>query len=269
MSRVYFHTPTETVEVYGTERAWMAELCRKVAGGAFRMVNWEKRKRLLPADSSVHRHEQLGIVPAVDYAFDSYLGSFMGDHFTDGEEVFSCVLNTCLDLGSDALALCARIHGQCELHGYVEPQDGEFIASIIERGLESSVMRETLTSGGKTYDNGWREVCRVLRKGELVVSSYSVCEGFPNQWVALEGGTWQKPICPTCGDRGSVDNECEICGGEGRLDDTWYDLSAEMQWSLASQALVKNIQGLRWGEENWTSFYFGSGKTAFDYVRGD
>jgi hypothetical protein len=263
MSRIYFHTPTETVEVYGTERAYMGQLCNHFAAGIFGILRSEEKVALVPSDHYIHdtAHQQhSGWGNQIDHEFEMFLQSCGPQHFADGEEIFATVLNTCLRVGSAPMALAARVHGQCEIHGYVEPEDGEFIAGLIEDGFKTSVFRE----GHGDYPSGWREACRVLRAGEIVVTSYSVCESFPNAYVAFEGKTW---IPPLIGVRDPADR-VEGDDPDARDWDVWYDLSDQERWDLAVDALRTGIGGLRWSEDGWRDFYFGSGQHALDYVNG-
>lgn len=87
---------------------------------------------------------------------------------------FAVVLNTAWALGSDAVRLMVRIHGQCEIHGHVLPDDAGFVADIIDTGLASGLYR---------VDMGWDDVAALLRAAqkerEAVVMSFSVTDSFP------------------------------------------------------------------------------------------
>jgi hypothetical protein len=95
-------------------------------------------------------------------------------------DVFDLVLNTAEILGSDAVRFLARMHGQCEIHAWIESCDREWAAGIIEDGLENRVMRP---------DMGWDAVTALLRDGRdtPVVMSYSVCDEFPSPYWVLRG----------------------------------------------------------------------------------
>lgn len=249
MSRIYFHTPAETVEVQGAERAHIGMLCEKFAAGIFKMLPWEKRQALLPSSRYIER-DRHGLAAAVDRAFELYLTGFIGDAFADGTNVRDTIWNTALRFGSGPVQLAARIHAQCEIHGYVEPQDGEFIAGLIEDGLRSGVFRETLPLNGAPTDEpaGWRDVCRVLRSGDVVVSSFSVCDQFPNAGVVAGEGIWSPP--------------------EAQGWNAWYELPDDQRWELALRAIRASDKSLAWSEEGWDQFYFGHGRTALDYEAG-
>jgi len=245
MSRIYFHTSAETVEVYGTERAHIGRLCTSLAAGVFDMLSWERKNALMPRDRR-DTGDKLGIANRVDEKFRVFLGVFSERHFSDGSEVFAVVLNTVLRLGSPAMALAARIHGQCELHGYVEPEDGEFIAELIEQGLATGVFREFLPRDGvpTEHRSGWRDAARLLRAGEVVVTSYSVSDTFPNAGICANAGLWTPD-----------DDDW----------DAWYELGASERWAMALEA-VRGTPGLRWEREGWNQFYFRGGGSALDYI---
>lgn len=270
MSRIYFHTQHgKDVEVYGTERAYMGVLCRSVAAGVFSMLRWEDQLALLPANHYVRQSEAvrtgLGIAIEVERAFSQMLGGFIDDKFADGTEIFGTVLNTCLAIGNDPLRLAAKLHGQCEIHAYVEPQDAAWVADIIERGLGAGVFRE----GSAEFPSGWRAVIDLLRSTtEPVVTSYSVCESFPNAWVA----DWEAPVCDACDGDGKpnermkftdVDYDyCTTCGGQGCLHDAWYDLPDDERWELGLRGLRSQVVPPRLAPDGWPG-HFGDGKTAF------
>lgn len=87
--------------------------------------------------------------------------------------------NTAFVLRSDALTFAARVHGMCEVHGYVEAEDREWFAEMIERLHRDHFLRAHM---------GWPSVVKLLRDGNAtpVVMSYSVCDQFPGPHL-LEG----------------------------------------------------------------------------------
>jgi hypothetical protein len=94
----------------------------------------------------------------------------------EGEKVdlFGSQLDTAIALGNDQLKFAARLHGQCEVHCYIEGQNREWLAGIIEQGLEQGIYRR---------EQGWESVVSLLRNGcnSPVVLSYSVCDQFPSE----------------------------------------------------------------------------------------
>ena len=94
----------------------------------------------------------------------------------DGNFFVPC-LNTAMDIVNDDVKMALRVHAQCEVHGFIEPDDRHFIADRIEACLRLGVFRKTING----YDTGWRNVCKSLRANASVcVMSYSVTESFPN-----------------------------------------------------------------------------------------
>lgn len=183
MSRVYFHAKDKEAALYGSERAYAAGVVGdlfEVATGLNSSYRAEETARLF-----------LPLVPQ-----GHYLRSMPGDQFVqslksclsidsfgmledpdievDGVacSLFSIKLNTALALGGDAVKLLARIHSQCELHGWVSEENAPWLAEIIEQGLEHGILRS---------DQGWDSVVELLKNpGSDVVMSYSVCDSFPH-----------------------------------------------------------------------------------------
>ncbi len=144
------------------------------------------------------------------------------------EVEFEKQLNTAILIGNDAVILLARLHGQCEIHGYVEGPNRAWLAGIVDGGLASGILRESM---------GWEGVAELLRASEEgpVVTSYSVTDSFPGQ-VAAGWGGW-----------------------EPEHEDGWYELDGPAQWELA----VKGIRGYgcEWTPEKWRKPNFEDGST--------
>lgn len=143
--------------------------------------------------------------------------------------LFDLQLNSAVAMGGNALKLAARLHGQCEIHCYVEGPNRNWLASMIEEALSKSVLRKEL---------GWEGAITLLRKANdsPVVCSHSVCEQFPNAGIA----DWVPP----------KDEE----GGDNY--DAWYDLPAEEQWRLGMKGLRMHGGGLEMKPEEWDNFFF-------------
>lgn len=159
----------------------------------------------------------------------------------DGEavNVFSASLNTAVVMGSDPIILSARLHGQCEIHTYVEGANRAWLAGIIERGRASGIFRS---------DSGWESVIEHFREraDEPVVTSYSVCEQFPNA-----GASGWKPD--------KVNEE-----GDGDWD-AYYDLPSEEQWRMGMEGLRAKLY-MEMTPEHWQSYYFNDGQTGFSLL---
>lgn len=214
MSRVYFHTEHERVELLGTERAHMGSLVTDLAVG---LVPWQS-DRLEPhltPDSPLRHWLDGDKVQVLPRWISTYLSVGDEPSFRDQDgqplESLSLALNTALVVGSDPVCLLARLHAQCEIHCYVEGPNRGWMAGVIDQGQESGVMR-----GGA----GWPEVATLLRSADdgPVVCSFTVTESFPNPTVA----DWSPPS--------SGDDEDDDF-------DAWYDLPRSEQWSLGIAGL--------------------------------
>lgn len=94
-------------------------------------------------------------------------------------------------------------------------------------------------------EQGWESVISLLRNGMdfPVVTSYSVCNQFPDAHVANFSS--------------SLDEEGEETW------DRWYDLQSGEQWRLSMEGLRQSSRGLRLDPEYWEDFYFSGGWDAF------
>lgn len=240
LSRIYFHTKKREVEVRGTERAYMNVLCGDITNAIFRplITAYKEPQRILnyiPKDSYLHSVSSINI----KRDFETFISVSDGYLLFKNQKVacFDLILNTALVVGSDPIKLYARIHGQCEIHCYILPNNFEWLSKIIQQGLNSNIFR----GGIRGYPTRWDDVLELLKntKDSPIVLSYSVCDQFPNRFVAK----WE-----------------DDCDGED-----WYKLSGEQQWELAFSELEKD-KGLEITPENWDDFYFMDGISAFDFV---
>lgn len=233
MSRIYFHTPAETAAVSGRERGLLSNLCSNALLFALGDLDFHDGAqpwilKHLPSGCYLHQHPDINSIKTwlrVSSGSDARL-YLRGESF----DLFDVQLNSATVLGGDALKLAAKIHGQCEIHCYVEGTNRNWLASLIEDALNKAIFRKDL---------GWEEVITLLRKadGSPVVCSYSVCEQFPNAGVA----NWTPPK-----DEDGDDNH-----------DAWFDLPNEEQWSLAMDGLRKHGGGLEMKPDEWDDFFFG------------
>ena len=226
MSRIYFHSEHDTAEVRGSERAMGSSYCSQLLAMALGLDSMRTLDDALP---------YLGLFPANHYIHRLPRGEFLRESIITaisvGEEFFTPALNTANDMGSDPIKLLARLHGQCEIHAYVEGPNRAWLAGIIARGREIGIFRAEM---------GWESVVDLLRSRDdgPVVTSYSVCESFPNSGVA-------KFVY------------------DGDAPDAWYDLPHEEQWRMGL-AGIRSERGLEMKPDNWSTFYFGDGRTGFD-----
>lgn len=234
MSRIYFHSLTDgDSEVSGAERHWMGGLVSDI-GWAMLQFEGKDDPILQLIDPSCYIRSN--IYDTYDSArFKEMVGIWfsvgMSDSFfnVDGHKIsmWDIALNTVLAIGGDPLKLVARLHGQCEMHCYVEGPNRNWLAKIIERGLESGVFRNSL----KGQSLGWESVIKHLKKrnNEPIVCSYSVCDQFPSRHIA----GWE-----------------DDCDG-----DAWYELSESKQWKLA-MAKLRKVPLLELKPSNFDKYVF-------------
>lgn len=230
MSRIYFVSQDGEAQLSGSERAYAGSLCSDLFASALGLSRYMRPEEiaayvrvLFPTEHYLHtmRHDTREAVESIRTAL------------AVGPEHFTASLNTTLAMGSDAVKLLARLHGQCEIHAYVLGEDRAWLADIIKSGRTSGVLRA---------DMGWESVAELLsaKSDGPVVTSYSVCDGFPNAGVA----GWK----------------------DDRDGDGWYDLPDAEQWDRAWAALSQD-NGLRLNPANWPDFYYRDGATAFSLLR--
>lgn len=247
MARIYFHSEHDTAELRGSERAYMGNMCMNqllLSMDLYDRFNGDKphwAAKLFPVDHYIHRgygrrSQQEAIQTALAVGQDTLT-------LPDGRTTtaFSASLNTAIRIGGDALRLMARLHGQCEIHCWIDGTNRAWLADIIEQGRVRNLYRA---------DQGWEAVATMLRSRDdgPVVCSYSVCESFPNAGVA----EWEAP---------------EDEDGEPNYD-AWYDLPHEERWTLGMQALRKSGEGhdftLELRPDAWEDYIFWSGITGYD-----
>lgn len=239
MSRIVFHSKEEDAEVRGWERAMAGRLCGNIGVAALRIEdeygNYRSPLRRVVTgylcNVSAERWKEMAEVWVHFPTDDTFI---INGHLVD---VFSTVLNTALVMGGDVIKFLARMHGQCEIHTYVEGPNRNWLAGIIEQGRRASILRP---------ESGWELIINLLRSRDdgPVVMSYSVCESFPNQDVAQ----WEVP----------VDED----GNEDR--GAWHELDEEARWNFGVAGLRTESNGLELNPNNWNDFYFNTGLTCFD-----
>lgn len=254
MSRIYFHSETETAEVMGSERAWLGSITDKVGlslldGYAIRALGewltfefFGRRPDDFRLDAELMQTAHL----ALRNGFDSDRVLRYRDRELSSWDIN---LNTVLRLGSTSLKLAARIHAQCEIHGWVDDANRTWLAQIIEDGLASGVFRESLTPrDGTSRAMGWREVITMLRTGAgPVVMSYSVCDQFPSRHAT----TFETLDDDEDGER-------------------WYDLTSEDQWRYGMEWLRGASGHLELKPSDFTDYRFGlNGLTWLDCLAGE
>lgn len=180
MSRIYFHSRTEDVEVSGPERGWAGNLTQALAMSVLRLDDrqaippWLARLLKNRPEGGIHRRDEAITEVMLRVYADSYVLEL-----PDGrsQNFWEIQLNTAVVLGTAPIQFLARMHGQCEVHMWVEGQHRGWLHGVIAMGRAQKILRA---------DMGWEKVMDFLLKSktEPVVLSYSVCDQFPNEGVA-------------------------------------------------------------------------------------
>lgn len=269
MGSVYFHSPSGTVALWGGERGYLASLVSDTAGGLLRSLDFNEKtqtrlKALIGPDHYLAKEElsKLSILQWAESYRLAFASGFSNESLVRVDdknvETFSLQLNTAYVLGSDALKLAARIHGQCELHAWVDGPNRAWLADIVDSAMQSRIYRTFA-------QNGWDGVLKLLRArdDEPVVMSYSVCDNFPNS----EFG-WMPPWPEGVPERWSELTEAQKEIREARSEE-WYDLDDAKQWEIAMPALRESGGGLEIKPDNWDTFRFRHGMTVMDLLSED
>lgn len=266
MSRIYFHSPSGTAELMGSERAYMGVLISDLALGVLSPESYSRPEHLMQLVAQDHDLRKVMRSPHWTQWFRTSFSVGWSELFQyQGQpiETLALALNTALALGNDALKLLARLHGQCEIHAHIHPRNRMWVAKIIDQGVNSGLYRP---------EQGWKDVRAFLAASnvEPVVTSYSVTDGFPNATIA----DWQPPsdlsqnLAPTY----YSDEEWAATDLETRAEyarDTWYELPVEERWETAMRGLTATRGGLEIKPDNWETFRFNHKLSAFDLVAAD
>jgi len=304
VSCVYFHSQHGTAKLRGSERAHLGALVSDLTTGFLRRAYSRQVDQLLTLIRPGHYlHE-------IDHAASGWLHPWLDSFATalatgiqsellvwNGRPIdpFAVCLNTAMRYGSDPVRLAARIHGQCEIHCYVEGINRAWLANLVEQGLEDRVYRDGIwyvdrvceghpaaQPDRKWCDQGWGEVMKLLRDrdDEPVVMSYSVCDGFPNQEIA----GWQDTQMPegwvpewVRGDEERVlEWETDYSTAQERQEcyrdctsGGWGELSQSEQWELGIAGLRASSGGLEISPDEFGKYYFSPGLTLPDLLAPD
>lgn len=259
MSRIYFHSPSGEEEVHGVERGWLDLISSRVGTSYLNLQyarpHYSDFEKWLPYMMPQSRFS--GSIPTLPTNIDEIRSFFSYSiineneiKLPDGDEyhrmsLWSMVLNTAIVLGSDPVRLAARLHGQCEIHAYVLGPNRAWLADIIDQGLELNIFRKHHPAN-KDYGTGWDKVAEFLRDNdeEEVVTSYSVCDSFPDQTLVKDTEEVLRI-------------KADYVGKHGSLEDWFYDLDDETQWRLAWDSL-KQDETLELNPDNWSTYHYGS-----------
>ena len=276
MSRVYFHSRHGQAELHGSERAYLGGLCNDIAIGLFHLDGsfyLDRIKELItpghymtatPNMNHARWVQQMGTALRVgDEPVLSWKGQPIGS--------WELILNTAAAVGNDQIKLAARLHGQCEIHAYVEGPHRAWLADIMQTGLDCGIYRHQ-HPGNPEFSQGWAEVIALLRSrdDEPVVTSYSVCDQFPNSngWVAPPLPADWVPSWATSeeglAEWAEVEEDSKASERHEAEREQWWDLSDDERWSIALTELRANVGGLELTPDNWAGFRFYHQLTVFD-----
>jgi len=191
VSRIYFHQESgEDTQVSGAERAWFGCLIADIAATQLperlydddEVARW---REIMSSRAPAERGDDFRRLVSLElsHGYGASLFQWRGRQISN----FALQLNTALAIGSRAVQLAARIHGQCEIHAYVEEPNRTAFADIIDEAVELGVFRKLPHDSPPAPEHaitGWPRVSAMLRgvvgdgKGPVVMS-YSVCEQFP------------------------------------------------------------------------------------------
>jgi hypothetical protein len=279
VSRIYFHSPSGEAELHGSERAHLGALCSDIAIGVLGLDNSFRAGQL----SGVLASDVARVPSGLDYQRwrrDLETRLVVGSMFDRAPfqwrgrpiQSFALILNTALAVGNDAVRLAARLHGQCELHAWVDGPNRAWLADMMQAGLDRSVFRRGFWfedgpgAPRRWSDQGWESVMSLLRSrdDEPVVTSYSVTESFPHYSI----GDWMPPWpegVPLDWDELSEDDK------QTRSDrqEQWDELDAAEQWRISMVGLRDDPGGLEIKPQNWDAFQFRHGLSVLDLFAAD
>lgn len=239
MSRIHFHSPSDTLDIAGMER-YHADIATRdkmweVFGGE--EVGIELLRPYLPEFWRRVDAEEVKYFVNGSRAFGGGLLNIEGYELDIG----TLALNTSMEIGSDALRLLARLHAQSEIHCWVDGPNRGWMADIIAAGRTEGVLREEM---------GWDELADFLRSrdDEPVVCSYSVSDSFPNYGMLPESHRLKKREAK--GD--DIDD----------ILDAYYRMRWQTQWKLCMGELRSRTGRLEMKPDDWKTYHFGDGITA-------
>lgn len=248
MSGVYFHSPSGTATLRGSERAHLNLAVRDLGNAMLdAQHNADILRAALPAG-----HYLRNVQDAQWANFFRIAQAEALPLVIDGTEVdvWDINLNTAIALGNDAVKLAARIHAQCEIHAWVDGPNRAWLAAIIQGGRASGFYRA---------DAGWEAVIELLlsRDDEPVVLSYSVTDPFPNVHTSDRMPDWPAGLP----ERWDALTEAQQEERE-RIAEEWYELDEATQWAACMPTLRASGGGLELTPDHWDDFRFGAGHTA-------
>lgn len=267
MSRICFHTEARTVVVRGRERARLGALTDKLG---LALTDAYLLRRAAPwLDISICGRSVASYELDVRLEHDARLAlryGAMGPILAyQGHPLDPLVLglNTAALLGSDPVRLAARIHAQCEIHGWVDGPDRKWIADVLEDGLLIGIFRHGLGENA----TGWTDVLELLREddGGPVVMSYSGSNTFPNAQTSTFLPLWPEGAPERWDALSEADQKLRSETAE-----VWDELPAADQWRMSVAYLRTGTGLLQLTPDDWDGYHFGfNGLTWLDIDAGE
>jgi hypothetical protein len=284
MSRVYFHSPSGEAQLRGSERAWLSGLVTDLANGLLDVRGLNRAERLRELIHPDHHMAHHSAKPEEFLRWASSYETSFSVGWSDrtpliqyaGKPIdsFMLALNTALTVGNDAIKLAARLHGSCEIHAWVDGPNRAWLADIMQAGLDASIYRRGFWfkdgpgegAARKWSDQGWGDVITLLRSrnDEPVVTSYSVCDSFPDSSI----GDWMPPW-PEGVPRDWRELTEDQQSARSDRSDAWYDLDDTEQWRISMEGLRTSEEGLEMKPGNWDQFRFGHSLSVLDLFAAD
>lgn len=159
MSYIGFESEQGRVQIGGREHARL--------GGMLNDLAWVMHTR--GADRSVGDDYQARL---------RYQYPMVGDE--EGNRLFRERLGWACLVGNDEVKLLAHIYGQCEINGWVHPDDLEWFAVLIEGAYVSGLVGD---DGREQYDS-WIDLASLAKRSTSpLVSDYSVTSSWPDPYA--------------------------------------------------------------------------------------
>lgn len=307
MSRLYFHSPTATAELAGSEKMWLERIGYGPAVAAWDLHTPGAFDRAAEVIAMVpeppagrhganYLHHDLreaqvsGLYEKARQlvtALQTALRATGLDMYVAGHHLRTANLeaNTALVAGSEPVALAAKLGQWGEQHAWVEGPDRAWLADIIQQGLDAAIFRRGIwcatQPGGprdRWADQGWDGVLALLRAGDdqPVVTSYSVCDSFPNPGIA--GGDqivdegWMPDWAATDNGRADwdeMDDDVKTSYRREHAQELWYEQPDEQRWQQAMDGLRQERPWARLAPDTLTEVTFGPPVTVFDLFAAD
>lgn len=273
------HSPTQGITVAGPRMhhigAYLARLCASALGLDLFQVYLDdpgRLKRLLPPGAPPVTVEKLPdfyqtLADYLLFSTDCLLHPATGQRL-DKRDI---ILNTALVSGSDPVRLLARLDGCMGRVNYVEGHNRNWLASLLEEGLDSGVLLRFRGQGDE--ESPWAALAAFLRTRNdepVIVSDAEGGDAFPTAQFgapfvppSLAGAsvTWS----PTPGVRPDWRDEDPLWLQWKAA--VWDRLSLADQWAYALQGLRQfESHELELRPENWRTYRFGDGYNAFQLL---